>query len=373
MFAEFEEAVNSIDTLQKELNEIRGSLDIEALEKKLEEFENKMQELDFWNDSRNAQGITQEAKLIKDKIENFYSLKNRLEDVKVLIELSSLDEDENIKSEVIGELKLLSKDLEKLRIEIMLSGEYDRDNAILNLHAGAGGTDAQDWTEMLLRMYTRWCINKGYKIETIDFEPGDEAGIKGTAVRVIGEFAYGYLKAEKGIHRLVRISPFNSAGKRQTSFASVEVLPELTDEQDIEIRPEDLKIDTYRAGGAGGQYVNKTESAIRITHIPTGIVVQCQNERSQHSNKETAMKMLKGKLIELKERAHKEKVEDLTGELRDIGWGSQIRSYVFQPYTMVKDHRTNAEAGNIGAVMDGDIDIFINEYLKQSSNGKLEL
>jgi peptide chain release factor 2 len=255
----------------------------------------------------------------------------------------------------------------------MLSGEYDRDNVILNLHAGAGGTDAQDWTEMLLRMYTRWCTDKGYKIETIDFEPGDEAGIKGVTVRVIGEFAYGYLKAEKGIHRLVRISPFNSAGKRQTSFASVEVLPELTDEQDIEIRPEDLKIDTYRASGAGGQYVNKTESAIRITHIPTGIVVQCQNERSQHSNRETAMKMLKGKLIELKERAHKEKVEDLTGELRDIGWGSQIRSYVFQPYTMVKDHRTNAEAGNIGAVMDGDIDMFINEYLKQSSNGKLDL
>jgi len=355
------------------LMKLGGLFDIEDLVKRLEEHENKMQEPDFWNELKLAQAITHEAKLIKDKIENYNTLKNRLDDAEVLIELASLDEDENIKREVINEIKLLTKDLEKLRIEIMLSGKYDRDNAILNLHAGAGGTDAQDWTEMLLRMYTRWCTNKGYKIETVDFEPGDEAGIKGVAVRVIGEFAYGYLKAEKGIHRLVRISPFNSAGKRQTSFASVEVLPELTEEQDIEIRPEDLKIDTYRASGAGGQYVNKTESAIRITHIPTGIVVQCQNERSQHSNRETAMKMLKGKLIELKERAHKEKVEDLTGELRDIGWGSQIRSYVFQPYTMVKDHRTNAEAGNIGTVMDGGIDLFINEYLKQSSNGKLDL
>lgn len=332
-----------------------------------------MQEQDFWNDLKVAQGITQEAKIIKDKIDSYKNLENRLEDIEVLIELTSLEEDENMKKETITEIELLTKDLEKLRIEIMLSGEYDRDNAILNLHAGAGGTDAQDWTEMLLRMYTRWCTDKGYKVETIDFEAGDEAGIKGVAVRVIGEFAYGYLKAEKGIHRLVRISPFNSAGKRQTSFASVEVLPELTEDQDIDIRPEDLKIDTFRAGGAGGQYVNKTESAIRITHLPTGIIVQCQNERSQHSNKETALKMLKGKLIELKERAHKEKVEDLTGELREIGWGSQIRSYVFQPYTMVKDHRTNAEAGNIGAVMDGDIDLFINEYLKQSSNGKLDI
>jgi peptide chain release factor 2 len=350
-----------------------GHFDIEALSKRLDELENKMQELGFWNDLKLAQGITQEAKVVKDKIENYKSLKNRLEDVEVLIELVALEEDESMKKETVIEIEHLTKDLEKLKIEIMLSGEYDRDNAILNLHAGAGGTDAQDWTELLLRMYTRWCGDKGYKIETIDFESGDEAGIKGVTVRVVGEFAYGYLKAERGIHRLVRISPFNSAGKRQTSFASVEVLPELTEEQDIEIRSEDLRVDTFRASGAGGQYVNKTESAIRITHLPTGIVVQCQNERSQHSNRETALKMLKGKLIELKERAHKEKVEDLTGELRDIGFGSQIRSYVFQPYTMVKDHRTNTEAGNIQAVMDGDIDLFINEYLKQSSNGKLDL
>lgn len=226
---------------------------------------------------------------------------------------------------------------------------------------------------MLLRMYSRWCDKKCYKVETLDYISGDEAGIKSVTLKVIGEFAYGYLKAEKGIHRLVRISPFNSAGKRQTSFASVEILPELTESQDIDIRTEDMRIDTFRSSGAGGQHVNKTDSAIRITHLPTGIVVQCQNERSQHFNKEEALKMLKSKLIVLKERAHKEKIEDLSGELKDMGWGSQIRSYVFQPYTMVKDHRTAAEMGNIEAVMNGDIDLFINEYLKQSSNGKLDI
>lgn len=350
-----------------------GLFDIDSLKKKMDELENKMQESNFWNDLKMAQSVTQEAKSLKDKFEKFKNIEGRLEDIEVLIELSSEEEDSEAKKEIILEIEEASRDIEKFRIETMLSGEYDRDNAILNLHAGAGGTDAQDWTEMLLRMYTRWCADKGYKVETLEYEPGDEAGIKGVTIRVTGEFAYGYLKAEKGIHRLVRISPFNANGKRQTSFASVEVLPELTEDQDIEIRPEDLKLDTYRAGGAGGQYVNKTESAIRITHLPTGIIVQCQNERSQHSNRETALKMLKAKLIELKERAHKEKIEDLTGELRDIGWGSQIRSYVFQPYTLVKDHRTGAENGNIQSVMDGDIDMFITEYLKQSSNGKLDL
>lgn len=343
------------------------------MNKKVEELENKMQETDFWNDLKQAQNITQEAKVLKDKYERYKSLETRLEDIEVFIELSDEEEDQEAKLEIISEIKEISLVIEKFRVETMLSAEYDRDNAILTLHAGAGGTDAQDWTEMLLRMYTRWCGNKGYKIESLDYEPGDEAGIKSVTVRVIGEFAYGYLKAEKGIHRLVRISPFNANGKRQTSFASMEVLPELTEEQDIEIRTEDLRVDTYRASGAGGQHVNKTESAIRITHLPTGIVVQCQNERSQHSNRESAMKMLKAKLIQLKEQAHKDKIEDLTGELRDIGWGSQIRSYVFQPYTMVKDHRTGAEAGNIQSVMDGEIDLFINEYLKQSSNGKLDI
>ena len=314
-----------------------------------------MQEAGFWDDVQKAQEVTQEAKRVKDKIDKFKNLNERIDDVEVLKELMEENDEETAK-EIISEVKALSK-------ETILSGEYDRNNAILTLHTGVGGSDANDWTEMLLRMYTRWCEKKGYSLETIDYLPGDEAGVKSVTLKVKGEFAYGYLKAEKGIHRLVRISPFNANGKRQTSFASVEVLPELTSDQDIEINPVDLRIDTYRAGGAGGQHVNKTESAVRITHIPTGIVVQCQNERSQFSNRDTAMGMLKSKLIELKERAHKEKIEDLTGELKDMGWGSQIRSYVFHPYSMVKDHRTNVETSNVNGVMDGDIDNFIIAYL----------
>ena len=321
-----------------------------------------MQEAGFWDDVQKAQEVTQEAKRVKDKIDKFRNLNERIDDVEVLKELMEENDEETAK-EIISEVKALSKEIDTLKIETILSGEYDRNNAILTLHTGVGGSDANDWTEMLLRMYTRWCEKKGYSLETIDYLPGDEAGVKGVTLKVKGEFAYGYLKAEKGIHRLVRISPFNANGKRQTSFASVEVLPELTSDQDIEINPVDLRIDTYRAGGAGGQHVNKTESAVRITHIPTGIVVQCQNERSQFSNRDTAMGMLKSKLIELKERAHKEKIEDLTGELKDMGWGSQIRSYVFHPYSMVKDHRTNVETSNVNGVMDGDIDNFIIAYL----------
>lgn len=321
-----------------------------------------MQEAGFWDDVQKAQEVTQEAKRVKDKIDKFKNLNERIDDVEVLKELME-ENDEETANEIISEVKALSKEIDTLKIETILSGEYDRNDAILTLHTGVGGSDANDWTEMLLRMYTRWCEKKGYSLETIDYLPGDEAGVKSVTLKVKGEFAYGYLKAEKGIHRLVRISPFNANGKRQTSFASVEVLPELTSDQDIEINPVDLRIDTYRAGGAGGQHVNKTESAVRITHIPTGIVVQCQNERSQFSNRDTAMGMLKSKLIELKERAHKEKIEDLTGELKDMGWGSQIRSYVFHPYSMVKDHRTNVETSNVNGVMDGDIDNFIIAYL----------
>lgn len=321
-----------------------------------------MQETGFWDDVQKAQEVTQEAKRVKDKIDKFKSLNERIDDVEVLKELMEENDEETAK-EIISEVKALSKEIDTLKIETILSGEYDRNDAILTLHTGVGGSDANDWTEMLLRMYTRWCEKKGYSLETIDYLPGDEAGVKSVTLKVKGEFAYGYLKAEKGIHRLVRISPFNANGKRQTSFASVEVLPELTSDQDIEINPVDLRIDTYRAGGAGGQHVNKTESAVRITHIPTGIVVQCQNERSQFSNRDTAMGMLKSKLIELKERAHKEKIEDLTGELKDMGWGSQIRSYVFHPYSMVKDHRTNVETSNVNGVMNGDIDNFIIAYL----------
>ncbi len=321
-----------------------------------------MQEAGFWDDVQKAQEVTQESKRVKDKIDKFKNLNERIDDVEVLKELMEENDEETAK-EIISEVKALSKEIDTLKIETILSGEYDRNDAILTLHTGVGGSDANDWTEMLLRMYTRWCEKKGYSLETIDYLPGDEAGVKSVTLKVKGEFAYGYLKAEKGIHRLVRISPFNANGKRQTSFASVEVLPELTSDQDIEINPVDLRIDTYRAGGAGGQHVNKTESAVRITHIPTGIVVQCQNERSQFSNRDTAMGMLKSKLIELKERAHKEKIEDLTGELKDMGWGSQIRSYVFHPYSMVKDHRTNVETSNVNGVMDGDIDNFIIAYL----------
>lgn len=323
-----------------------------------------MQESGFWENTKRAEEVTKKSKSIKDKMESFDKLKSQAEDIEVLKEIMEEDDEESA-NEIIQTIREIEIQIDDYNMKVLLSGEYDKNNAILTLHVGVGGTDANDWTEMLLRMYTRWCEKQGYNIETIDLLPGDEAGIKSVTLKVTGEYAYGYLKAEKGIHRLVRISPFNANGKRQTSFASMEVLPELTKEQDIEIKPDDLKIDTYRSGGAGGQHVNKTDSAVRITHLPTGIVVQCQNERSQFSNKDTAMEMLKSKLVELKERAHKEKIEDLTGELKDMGWGSQIRSYVFHPYSMVKDHRTNVETSNVTAVMDGEIDMFINAYLKQ--------
>ena len=325
-----------------------------------------MQEANFWEDINKAQEVTQNAKTLKDKIDKFNETKSRVEDVEVLIQLSLEEEDTSSSKEIKSEINDLNEIIEKFKIETLLSGEYDRNNAILSLHTGVGGNDAQDWTEMLYRMYTRWCETHGYKIEVIDYIPADEAGIKGVTIKVSGDFAYGYLKAEKGVHRLVRISPFNSNGKRQTSFAGCEVLPELTENQDIDIKSEDLRVDTYRSSGAGGQHVNKTESAIRITHLPTGVVVQCQSQRSQHTNKDYAMKMLKAKLIDIKEREHKDKIEDISGEQKDNGWGSQIRSYVFHPYNLVKDHRTGVETGNVNAVMDGDIDMFINGYLKEN-------
>ena len=326
-----------------------------------------MQQPGFWDNQSKAQEISTEANSLKQKVDAYDKLAAKIEDTTVLAQMAIEEEDTSLVKEIQQDVESISDELEKMRVQLLLSGEYDKNNAILDLHVGVGGTDAQDWTEMLLRMYTRWAEKKGYKVETIDILPADDYGIKSVTLRIQGEYAYGYLKAEKGIHRLVRISPFNANGKRQTSFASVEVLPELTQSQDIEIRPEDLRIDTFRSGGAGGQHVNKTESAIRITHFATGIVVQCQNQRSQHFNKEEAMKMLKSKLVELKDRAHKERIEDLTGEQKDMGWGSQIRSYTFQPYTMVKDHRTKVENTNVNAVMDGDIDDFIIAYLKQES------
>ncbi|OSB16265.1 peptide chain release factor 2 [Clostridium sporogenes] len=322
-----------------------------------------MQNPNFWNDIKEAQKITSEEKYLKHKLSKYNHLKNTIEDIIGLSQMLS-EEDDDMGKEILSEYKNIKEEIDRFKIETLLSGEYDRNNAIMTLHSGVGGTDAQDWTDMLFRMYTRWAEKEGFTVKIMDLLEAEDAGIKSVTLKITGEFVYGYLKGEKGIHRLVRISPFNANGKRQTSFASIEVLPELTDDQEIEIKSEDLKIDTYRAGGAGGQHVNKTESAVRITHIPTGIIVQCQNERSQHTNKETAMKVLKSRLVELKERSHKEKIEDLTGELKDMGWGSQIRSYVFHPYNLVKDHRTGAETSNVDAVMNGDINIFIIEYLK---------
>lgn len=323
-----------------------------------------MQEPNFWNDASAASETSMEAKDLKDRIEKFKNLEVSQEELEILLQMSIEEDDESSFSDIKTEYKRIVKVIEDFKIQILLSGEYDRNSAILSLHTGAGGNDAQDWTEMLYRMYSRWCEAHGYKIEVLDYVPDTEAGIKAVTIKITGEYVYGYLKAEKGVHRLVRISPYNSNGKRQTSFASCEVIPELTKEQDIEINNDDLRIDTYRSGGAGGQHVNTSDSAVRITHLPTGIVVQCQNERSQHTNKDIAMRMLKAKLVELKERAHKEKIEDLTGELKDIGWGSQIRSYVFHPYNLVKDHRTGVETANINGVMDGNLDQFIFGFLR---------
>ncbi|HBG76632.1 MAG TPA: peptide chain release factor 2 [Clostridiales bacterium] len=340
--------------------------DIPGCQQRIEELEEQMNVPDFWNDLGRSQKVNQETRSLKRKLESYNRTKSRLEDTEVLIDLGQEMEDSSVVEEVQGNVEQLEKDVEKMRLNALLKGPYDASNAIVSLHAGAGGTEAMDWTSMLLRMYTRWCESKEYEVKTLDFLPGEEAGVKSVTLHVIGENAYGYLKAEKGVHRLVRISPFDSSGRRHTSFASLDVMPELEDDNTIEIRPEDLRVDTYRSSGAGGQHVNKTSSAIRITHLPTGIVVTCQNERSQIQNRETAMKMLRGKLLTLKEQENQEKKDEIEGELKKIEWGSQIRSYVFHPYNMVKDHRTNVETGNIQAVMDGDLDMFINAYLQMS-------
>jgi len=322
-----------------------------------------MNDPEFWNDLERSQKVNREIKALKNKVERYKKLWSKIEDIEVLIQLALEEQDYSVTDEVISSLRQLDKEVNAFNMETLLRGPYDRNNAIVSLHAGAGGTEAMDWVAMLFRMYTRWCEDKGYEVKVLDMLPGEEAGIKSVTFHVIGPNAYGYLRCERGVHRLVRISPFDASGRRHTSFASVDVMPELEDDTEIEIRPEDLRIDTYRASGAGGQHVNKTESAVRITHIPTGIVVQCQNERSQIQNRETAMKMLKARLLELKEREQEEKLRQLKGEVKKIEWGSQIRSYVFHPYNLVKDHRTGAETGNIQAVMDGEIDQFINAYL----------
>ena len=339
--------------------------DIVKLEQELKELEKETMQENFWQDSKKSNKILSKIKNVKNKTTQYHEIKNEINNLKELTELVDMEPDEEMAKDIMKSTKKIEKQLEKFEISTLLSGKYDANNAIVTIHPGAGGTESQDWAEMLYRMYTRWAEKNGYKVSELDYLEGEEAGIKSVTFEIIGENAYGYMRGEMGVHRLVRISPFDSGGRRHTSFASVEVLPEITDDIEIEINPDDLRIDTYRASGAGGQHINKTSSAVRITHIPTNIVVACQSERSQIQNRETAMKMLKSKLFDLKEKEHKEKIEDLKGEQREIAWGSQIRSYVFCPYTMVKDHRTNYEVGNVEAVMDGKIDDFMESYLKQ--------
>ena len=323
-----------------------------------------MEAPDFWDNPEKSQESMKNLKSMKDDIAIYAKLKDEFDEIETLIEMAAEENDESLIPEIQELLDDFKTTYEDIRIKTLLSGEYDKDNAIVTLHAGAGGTESCDWAGMLYRMYTRWADKHGFAVEVLDYLDGDEAGIKSVTFQVNGENAYGYLKSEKGVHRLVRISPFNAAGKRQTSFVSCDVMPDIEEDIDIEIRDEDLRIDTYRSSGAGGQHINKTSSAIRITHLPTNIVVQCQNERSQHMNKDKAMQMLKAKLYLLQQQENAEKLSGIRGEVKEIGWGNQIRSYVMQPYTMVKDHRTNAETGNVDSVMDGSIDLFINAYLK---------
>ena len=362
MIIQLEEAKLRLGALKDEVREYGVTIKVDELRSTAAEMDKVMEAPDFWNDQANATKHLQQLKTIKDKIEVYDKLKADVDDTYDLIEMSIEEGDDSNTEEFLSDVAKIEEKLEHLNIEVLLSGEYDKNNAILSFHPGAGGTEAQDWAQMLYRMYTRWGEKNGYKVKLVDWLDGEEAGIKSATITIEGKNAYGYLKSENGVHRLVRVSPFE--GRRHTSFASVEVTPEMDDTNDIEIRDEDLEITTHKSSGAGGQHINKTESAIRIVHKPTGIVVGCQTERSQLQNKETAMKMLKSKLVEIKIRENLEKIEDITGEKSNIEWGSQIRSYVFMPYTLVKDTRTGYETGNIQAVMDGDIDGFINAYLR---------
>ena len=342
--------------------------DIPKLESELAELEEQTLEEGFWNDSAKSSTVLSKIKSLKTKCNTYSKLVNELNSLKELTELVTLENDEQMAKDIIKNTTFAQKEFDKFELSTLLSGKYDKNNAIVTLHPGAGGTESQDWAEMLYRMYTRWATKNGFEIQELDYLEGDEAGIKSVTFEIIGENAYGYMKCEKGVHRLVRISPFDAGGRRHTSFASLEVLPEITDDIELDINPEDIKMDVFRASGAGGQHVNKTSSAVRLTHIPTGIVVACQTERSQFQNKDTAMKMLKSKLLDLKEQEQKETIAELKGIQRDIAWGSQIRSYVFCPYTLVKDHRTNYEVGNVEAVMNGEIDGFIETCLKNNIN-----
>ncbi|BCI59906.1 peptide chain release factor 2 [Solibaculum mannosilyticum] len=368
---QYEELRLHLEELEPGIRDLKEALGISLLLPELEKLEKQSADPNFWDDMQASQKVLQRISAIKNKIAIHENLCREYDDAHTLIELADEEEDLSLLDEAKEAVAKVENELETQKLATLLSGEYDQNNAILTFHAGAGGTEAQDWAMMLYRMYTRWAERHGFKYKILDYLDGEEAGIKSASILVEGENAYGYLKCEVGVHRLVRVSPFDASGRRHTSFASLEVMPEISDDIDIEIRDEDLKVDTYRSSGAGGQKVNKTESAVRITHIPTGIVVSCQVERSQHQNRAVCMTMLKSKLIEIKEREHLERIEDIKGVQKEIAWGSQIRSYVFMPYTLVKDHRTGFESGNIGAVMDGDLDGFINAYLKAQSVGQL--
>ncbi|MBE6782075.1 MAG: peptide chain release factor 2 [Ruminococcaceae bacterium] len=369
---EFEELGLKLSSYKDELCDLKDAIGYESLVEQVAKLEAQAAAPGFWDDIEKSQAVVQKTSKLKSKIEEYDQLTALYDDTEVLIEIANEAQDLSELEEVSSSIEEFVSLLSKMRLATLLTGEYDKSNAILTFHAGAGGTEAQDWNQMIVRMYSRWGESHGFKVTMIDFLDGDEAGLKSAVLRIEGENAYGYLKSEAGVHRLVRISPFDASGRRHTSFASLDVMPEIDDSVEVEIRPDDLRVDTYRSSGAGGQHINKTESAIRITHLPTGIVVACQNERSQHQNREMAMKMLKSKLIEIKEREHLEKIEDIKGVQKEIAWGSQIRSYVFMPYTLVKDHRTSFESGNVSAVMDGDLDGFINAYLKASSLNQLK-
>lgn len=344
--------------------------DLNSLKNSIEKLENETMQDGFWNDNKNSSNVLQKLKNVKNKYNNFNNIKSEIDNLIEMNDFLLIEKDDEMENDLAKNTNKLAKKIENFQIQMLLSGKYDSNNAIITLHPGAGGTESQDWAEMLYRMYSRWANKNDYSVKELDYLEGEEAGIKSVTALISGENAYGYLKSEMGVHRLVRISPFDAGGRRHTSFASLEVLPEISNDTEVEINPSDLRIDTYRASGAGGQHINKTDSAVRITHIPTGVVTSCQSERSQTMNKETAMRMLKSKLIDLKERENKEKIEDLKGIQKDIAWGSQIRSYVFCPYTLVKDHRTNYEVGNVQTVMDGNLDGFIESYLKYINSNK---
>ena len=369
---QFEELKLSLQGLEPELKDLADALGLEAMRKEILELDQKATAPDFWDDMENSQKILQHSSSLKNKIEKYEKLKSAYEDLLTLIELADEEGDLSLLPQAQEELENFRNELESQRLTTLLTGEYDSKNAILTFHAGAGGTEAQDWALMLYRMYCRWGERHNFTVKTLDCLDGEEAGIKSASILLEGDNAYGFMKSEAGVHRLVRISPFDASGRRHTSFASLEVMPEIDDTINVEIDPADIKMDVFRSSGAGGQKVNKTSSAVRLTHIPTGIVVSCQVERSQYQNRDVAMRMLKSKLMEIKEREHLERIEDIKGVQKEIAWGSQIRSYVFMPYTLVKDHRTGYENGNIDSVMDGDLDGFINAYLKSQTGGNAQ-